>query len=101
MLRCVRRRARRDYNAAPAPLPPQRAERDLDKVDHGPVIDVHDAVLGLLEVAVGVERILKVVGLLGHAGVGDADVDVAGAFECGEQGGPGGDVGFEEVRARG
>lgn len=99
MLRRVRRRARRDHDAAPAPLPPQRAERDLDKVDHGAVVDVHDTVLGLLELAAGVKGVLEVIGLLGHAGVGDADVDVAGALEGGEQGGPGCDVGFKEVRA--
>lgn len=96
MLRRISRRARRNHNTPSAPLPSQTAQADLDEVDHSAVIHINDPVLWFLEIAIGVKSISEVVRFLADAGVGDADIDVAGGLEGAEQLRPRGDVGFEE-----
>lgn len=101
MLRRVSSCTRRDHDTSPFPLPSQIAQTDLHEVDHSPIVDVDHPVLRLLQVAVGIEGVGEIIRLFADAGVGDADVDMAGGLEDAEDLGPGGDVGFEEGGVRG
>ncbi|KAL8826316.1 MAG: hypothetical protein Q9191_003867, partial [Dirinaria sp. TL-2023a] len=85
----IRRRARRDHDAASlAVVPrPHAADRQLDEHDHALEIDVHDAEARLQQLpALLVVPVLEIRLVLGHARVGDGDVHAApGSREGGFQ----------------
>lgn len=58
------------------------AYRQLDKIQHGPIIDLNDIIFRLNQLASFIERILKIIMLFRHACIGDGDINVAGFPEC-------------------